>query len=187
MKWIPLACTLTLTLAATYAHGDCQQKLADVDKQLASANLEGMTQQQYAIIREQAAMLCNQGQEAMAMQFLSGIEQELTGSQGAQQSSSPGASSPTGPKISDDYLAGTWCAIVTQEQTEITFNRDGTYSACFHDSMQGRFGHCTRPRSTEQWFSSFKQARIVTDDEFALGNSTRSSTYRRGNCSEHGI
>lgn len=186
MKRIPLLLALCCGLATTYAHGDCQRKLTDVNSQLANANLEGIQLQQFTMLLDQAEMFCNQGQEAMAMQFLAGIEQELSGSQASGGGQQPSGSSSR-PTISDDYLAGTWCAIVTQEQTEITFKRDGTYSACFHDSMQGRFGHCTQARQTEQWLGSFKQVRIVGDNEFALGNSARSTTYKRGACSQHGI
>jgi len=182
VRRIYLASALAWALTALNAHGDCQQKLADVDSQLTSANLEGIALQQFTMIRDQAEMFCSQGQEAMAMQFLSGLEQELPGNEGANSTQQPSR-----PDISDDYLAGTWCAMVTQEQSQITFSRNGTYSACVHDSMQGRFGHCSRPGSTQQWLTSFKQARIIADDEFALGNSARSTTYKRGACSQHGI
>lgn len=186
MKRIYLSLLLAWALTAINAHGDCQQKLADVDRQLASANLESIALQQFTVIRDQAEMFCTQGQEALAMQFLTGLEQELPGNKGAYRKQQP-SSSRARPDISDQYLAGTWCAMVTQEQAQITFNRNGTYSACFHDSMEGRFGHCSRPESTERWLTGFKQARIIGDDEFALGNSARSTTYKRGECSQYGI
>lgn len=171
-------------LITEVGHAGCIQKLTDVDAQLAAAQLEGVALQQFTMLRDQAEVLCAQGQEALAMQFLTGLEQELPSSPGS--SKNPGAPS-SGKRISDDYLAGTWCAMVTQEQSEITFRAGGTYSACFHDSVQGRFGHCSRPTSTEQWLSSFKHAHVTGPDEFSLGNSARSTSYRRGMCSEHGI
>lgn len=186
MRWITALLALCCAVAATQAHADCRGKLADVNRQLDAANLGGIELQQFTMLRDQAATLCNQGQEPLAMQFLVGLEQELArypGAKGKQQSQA----SSSGPPITYDYLAGTWCAMVTQEQSEITFTRDGTYSACFHDSMAGRFGHCTRPGKTEQWLGNYKEARIIGDNEFALGASDRSTTYRRGNCSEHGI
>jgi hypothetical protein len=184
MRQLSLAAALACALATTYAHGDCRHKLEQVDSQLESADLEGIARQQFTMIRDQAAMFCAQGQEAMAMQFLAGLEQELPAPDGSEDNH---RSSNSRPAISDKYLAGTWCAIVTQEQSQITFSRNGTYSACFHDSMQGRFGHCNREQSTEQWLSGFKQARIISDNEFALGNSARSTRYKRGECSQHGI
>lgn len=186
MKRTSLALALACTLATAHAYGDCQQKLADVDSQLESADLEGIALQQFTMIRNQAKMFCDQGQEAMAMQFLTGMEQELPTQQGSNNKQ-PSSGSGSSADISDNYLAGTWCAMVTQEQSQITFSSNGTYSACFHDSMQGRFGHCSRQQSTEQWLGNFKQARIIGDDEFALGNSARSTTYKRGECSQHGI
>ena len=179
-----MVAALMFGLIAEGAHAGCTQKLADVDAQLAAAALEGVALQQYTMLRDQAEMFCAQGQEAVSMQFLTGLEQELPG--GPASSPKPGAA-PSAGTISDDYLAGTWCAIVTQEQAEITFTPEGTYSACFHDSVQGRFGHCSRPDSTGQWLSGFKHARVVGPDEFSLGNSARSTSYKRGKCNEHGI
>ncbi len=180
------ALTLLSTIASSSALADCQAQLADVNARLASANLEGVALQQYSMIRDQAAMFCNQGQEAMAAQMLAALQQELPA--GNTVGDTPGPMESTGrQELTDDYLAGTWCAMVTQEQAQITFSAEGTYSACFHDSMQGRYGHCSRPRDTSDWLGSFKQARVVGPDEFALGNSARSTRYKRGDCASHGL
>jgi len=179
--------TLLLIFLSDTALADCRQKLADVDKQLAATELEGVALQQYTMLRNQAEILCSQGQEETAMLFLEGLEQELPQTDsGATQGTSQGISS-SGKQLNDEYLAGTWCAMVTQEQSQITFSKDGTYSACFHDSVQGRFGHCSRPGDTSGWLANFKDASIRGPDEFTLGNSARSTTYRRGDCSQHGI
>ena len=184
-----LACTapIVLTFSASIVHADCRQKLAEVDVQLAAADMESIALQQYAMIRDQAEMFCKQGQEAMAMQFLNGMQQELPDPDGAEATGTRTATASHRSELSDGYLAGTWCAMVTQEQAQITFSANGTYSACFHDSVQGRFGHCSRAQPTDAWLASFKQGQVVNSDEFALGNSARSTTYRRGDCSKHGI
>jgi hypothetical protein len=181
---LSMVAALMFGLITKGAHAECKQKLADVDAQLAAASLEGVALQQYSMLRNQAEMFCSQGQEALAMQFLTGLEQELPGSPGSSRKS---GGAPSGGSIGDEYLAGTWCAMVTQEQAEITFTPEGTYSACFHDSVQGRFGHCSKSASTGQWLSGFKHARVVGPDEFSLGNSVRSTSYKRGRCNEHGI
>lgn len=178
------ASAMVIGLSSGGIHAGCIEKLADVDAQLAAAALEGLALQQFTMLRDQAEVLCVQGQEPLAMQFLTGLEQELPGGSGSSQI--PGDPS-SGRALNDDYLAGTWCAMVTQEQSEVTFSPDGTYSACFHDSVQGRFGHCSRPGSTQQWLSNFKVATVNGPDEFALGNSARSTSYKRGKCNEHGM
>lgn len=181
---LSMVAAVVIGLTTGSVHAGCIQKLAEVDTQLATAALEGLALQQFTMIRDQAEMFCTQGQEALAMQFLSGLEQELSDNPGTAHK--PAVQS-SGRAISDDYLAGTWCAMVTQEQAQITFKSNGTYSVCLHDSVQGRFGHCSRPDSTGQWLSSFKQANVIGPDEFSLGNSARSTRYKRGKCSEHGI
>lgn len=184
-----LACNapIVLMFSASIAHAECRQKLAEVDAQLAAADMDGIALQQFNMIRDQAEMFCKQGQEAMAMQFLNGMQQELPNPGGAEATGTRTATASNKSELSNGYLAGTWCAIVTQEQAQITFFADGTYSACFHDSVQGRFGHCSSAQQTDDWLANFKQAHAVNADEFALGNSARSTTYRRGDCRKHGI
>ena len=178
-----------IILLPSAVYGDCRQQLADIDAQMADTDLDPGVLGGIQMLRDQGAALCDQGNEEMANQMLAMVAMSLPKTK-SQVSAEQTANTESKAGITDDFLTGTWCAIVKQENTQYIFTSDGSYQACVHDSMAGRYGHCSRPRPTSEWLAKFPRAQVVEQDTLVLGGKSGGgdySTFKRGECTLYGL
>jgi hypothetical protein len=176
-----------VTHLPAWAQDECKAQLAEVDARLASADL-GPSNAGLQQMRDQAAALCEQGQDAMALQLLSLFNLSLPPTQ-TEQSSVKQADEDSKAMLTDKFLAGTWCSMTGEERSQLVFNLDGTYRYCLHDSMLGPYGKCSRnAESTRDWLARYPHAQTVEQDTLVLGGKRGfgDSTFKRGECTLYG-
>ncbi len=141
-----LAAAVTVAAFAPLpAHAGCEEKVAEIDAWLADTDVDPNTLSGVQMMRDQGAAMCAQGNEAAAMQMLGMVALALPQTK-SQVAAEQQVNAESKAKITDQFLAGTWCAIVDQEHSQYIFPADGTYRACVHDSMAGPYGHCMPPQ-----------------------------------------
>lgn len=185
-RFAPLVALLLMTIAINPLTADaaCQEKLAEIDARISEAELgpaaAGINQ-----MRDQAASMCDQGQESTAMQILGLLEMSLPPSQ-AQSSAIRQANADSKAALTDEFLEGTWCSMTGEERSQLVFSRNGTYRFCVHDAILGPYGKCSRrPESTKDWLARFERAATVEQDTMVLGD-RGTLTFKRGECSRYG-
>lgn len=190
VKSVPslVAAITTVIFIPQAALGDCRQQLVQIDAALAETELDPSVLGGLQMFRDQGAAMCAQGNEATATQMLDMVAMSLpkTRSELAAEEKFDAASKA---KITNEYLAGTWCAIVEQEQSQYIFTASGNYQGCVHDSMAGRYGHCSRPKPTSEWLARFPLAQTVEENTMVLGGKSGGgnySTFKRGECILYG-
>jgi hypothetical protein len=178
------------SLFSFQAQAGCKDKLAEVDARMADSELADPTGAGAGakMMRDNAATMCAQGNEAAAMQVLGMLDMMVpqTKTEAANQAAADEGSKAA---LTSEFLAGTWCAIVDQEHAQYVFSKDGTYRACIHDSVAGRYGYCMKAKSTAEWLGGFPRAQTVEQDTIVLGGRSGSndySTFKRGECSKYG-
>jgi hypothetical protein len=182
------AATVVAALVSTPAHAGCQEKVAEIDARLADTDIDPNTRSGVQMMRDQGAAMCAQGNEAAAMQMLGMVALALPQTK-SQVAAEQQVNAESKANITDQFLAGTWCAIVDQEHSQYIFSADGTYRACVHDSMAGPYGHCMPPQPTSKWLAKYKHAKTVEQDTLVLGGNTSRndySTFKRGECNLYG-
>jgi hypothetical protein len=175
-------------LAPLPAHAGCKEKVAEIDAWVADIDIDSNTLAGVKMMRDQGAAMCAQGNEAASMQLLEMVAVALPQTK-SQVTAEQKANVNSKAKITDKFLAGTWCAIVDQEHSQYIFSVDGTYRACVHDSMAGPYGHCMPPQSTSEWLAKYKLAKTVEQNALVLGGNTSRNdyaTFKRGECKLYG-
>ncbi len=166
----------------------CKEKLAEVDARLAVADL-GPTGAGLRQMRDQAATMCRQGEDAMALQILGLLDMSLPATQ-SERAIAAQADRESKAALTNEFLAGTWCSMTGEERSQLVFNVNGTYRYCLHDAVQGPYGACSRePRSTAEWLARYPRAKTVERDLIVIGGKggrNAYSTFRRGACSRYG-
>lgn len=109
---------------SAWAEGDCHAGLAAVDARLASSQL-GPTGAALKQMRDQAASMCNQGQDAMANQLLAMLSMSLPPSE-SEVAAANTADEDSKALLTNDFLAGEWCSMTGEERSQLVFNVDGT-------------------------------------------------------------
>jgi hypothetical protein len=190
VRIVVVALTTCASLFSFQAQAGCQEKLAEVDARIADSDLADPAGPGAGakMMRDNAATMCAQGNEATAMQVLGMVEMMVpqTKTEAANQAV---ADEDSKAPLTNEFLAGTWCAIVDQEHSQYVFSKDGSYQACIHDSVAGRYGNCMPAKQTADWLGRFKRAQTVEQDTIVLGGNSGSrdySTFKRGECSRYG-
>ena len=178
------------SLFSFQAQAGCKEKLAEVDARIADSDLADPTGPAAGakMMRDNAATMCDQGNEATAMQVLGMLDMMVPQTK-TEAAAQVRADEESKAPLTSEFLAGTWCAIVDQEHSQYVFSKDGTYQACIHDSVAGRYGRCIRAEQTSEWLGRFRRAKTIEQDTIVLGGNTSStdySTFKRGECSKYG-
>ena len=169
------------------AEAGCRDELAKVDARLATADL-GPTAAALRQMRDQAATLCGQGQEAMASQILGILEASLPATE-AETAAKQQADADSKAALTDGFLAGVWCSMTGEERSQLVFSEDGTYRFCLNDTVLGPYGRCSpEPLSTADWLAGYPRAKSVERDTIVLSGRGRHQdfTFKRGACSRYG-
>jgi hypothetical protein len=168
----------------------CKEKLAEVDQRMASPQMDVNQRNAVQMFRDQAAGMCDQGHDASAMQTLGIIEMMLPPSQAqqAQAAADKDADGLTKARLTNEFLAGTWCSMSGEERVQLVFSADGTYQPCFPSSATQSYGQCIASKSTAEWLNGFERDDSSDQDQMSLGSRRRpgSMVYKRGECKVHG-
>ena len=131
--------------------------------------------------------MCDQGNEAAAMQHLGMLEMMLPPPQAEVQAKQQ-ADADTLKPLTDEFMVGRWCSMTGDERAELQFSADGTYVPCFPDSM-ARDYVCLSSRDKEptaDWVARHQSASSIEQDTivFADKRGRPAMTYKRGRCSQ---
>ena len=189
-KSIVTAIVLMVALLPLQATAGCKEKLAEVDQRMASPQMDANQRNAVQMFRDQAAGMCDQGNDATAMQTLGLIEMMLPPSQAQQEQAVADreADELTKARLGNEFLEGVWCSMSGEERVQLVFAANGTYQPCFPDSMAQGYGQCGSSQSTEEWLDEYERDESLDRDEIALGSRRYpgSMVFKRGECKLHG-
>jgi len=180
-----------LLLAALFplqAQAACKEKIAELDQRIAGPELDANLRNGVKMFRDGAATMCEQGNEAAAMQQLGMLEMMLPPPQAEVQAKQQ-ADADTLKPLTDEFMAGRWCSMIGEERAELDFSADGTYVPCFPDSMAQDYV-CLSSRDQEptaEWVAKHSSAYSIERETIVFGDKRGrpSMTYKRGRCSQH--
>ena len=115
-------------------HAACNEKIAEIDQRVAGPEVDSNMRNALKMIRDQAALGCDQGNDAPAMQQL-GILEMMLPPQQAEVQAKQQADADTLKPLTDEFMVGSWCSMTGEERVELDFSADGTFVPCFPDSV----------------------------------------------------
>jgi hypothetical protein len=184
------AATLMIMLLSLQAGADCKEKLAELDLRMASPQIDSNQRNAMQMFRDQAARMCDQGNDATAMQTLGILEMMLPPSQEQQQQAATAreADEKTKSRLNDQFLEGVWCSMTGEERAQLVFSANGSYRPCFPSSGTGGYGQCVTERSTAEWLAGYDFDKSLDPNRIELGSRQHpgSMVYLRGECASHG-
>jgi len=128
------ACLAILTMAlpvAAESGASCQERLAEIDASIASADVAPQMRATLRSFRDRAAEKCAAGQEKSALAALKPVEMLLQQHAHASSERAAAAAQMTESQaqLTPGYLEGEWCATQKQnnERGRYVFAADGTY------------------------------------------------------------
>jgi hypothetical protein len=184
-KLLLAAAVLLTATMPLQAQADCKKKLAEVDQRMASPQMAANQRNAVQQFRDRAAQMCNQGNDATAMQTLGIIEMMLPPSQAQQERAAAAkqVDERTKSRLTNKFLQGVWCSVSGEERAQLVFAANGTYRACFPNSATRSYGSCTRSKATAKWIENSGRVESLEQDRMVIA---RRETYKRGDCSRHG-
>ena len=184
------AVALMITSLSLQARADCKEKLAELDQRMASPQVDSNQRNAMQMFRDQAAAMCDQGNDATAMQTLGILEMMLPPSQEQQQQAAAAreADEKTKSRLSDQFLEGIWCSMTGEERVQLVFSANGSYRPCFPSTGTQGYGQCVTERSTAEWLAGYDYDKSLDPDRIELGSRRHpgSMVYKRGECALHG-
>ena len=184
-KSFPMIFILSASMMPLSTLAACKEKLAEVDRRIADSELDVNLRTAVQQFRDHAAAMCQQGNDATAVQTLSYVEMMLPPTQ-AQVQAEQQVQAEKRSRLTPEFLAGNWCSMTGEERSQLVFAPDGTSKACIHDSAYGAYGKCFDYKSIAEWVDGYKGVQSVEQDEIALGKPNDFSVFKRGECSRYG-
>jgi hypothetical protein len=165
---------------------DCNDELTNLDQRIADTEMDVNLRNAIMQFRDQAAALCDQGNDAAATQMLGLVKMTLPPAQ-AEIAAKKESDIESKSRLTNEFLKGTWCSMTGEERSQLVFAADGTSKACLHDSVLGPYGHCFKYQSTTEWLSGHERADIVEQNQIVFSSKHRGqSIFKRGECKLHG-
>jgi hypothetical protein len=182
------AAALPMQLSVAVAGADCMSRVADIDQRLQSDQVPANQRVAIQQFRDQAADLCAKGAEPTAMQVLDMLDMMLPAmpAEATAAENAPGSGEGSKARLSDAFLAGTWCSMTGEERVQLVFSADGTYRPCFPAGGQG-YVNCGPGKSTDDWVASWADDKSQDPNEMVLATARgRPMVFKRGACTAHG-
>lgn len=169
------------------AQAACKEKIAELDLRIAGPEVDANTRNALKMFRDGAADMCDQGNEATAMQQLGIMEMMLPPLQAEVQAKQQADANTLKP-LTDEFMVGRWCSMTGEERVELEFSSDGTYVPCFPNSMAQDYV-CQSSRDKEptaDWVAKHPSAFSIEQDTvvFADKRGRPGMTFKRGRCSQ---
>jgi hypothetical protein len=182
-----------IALLSFQLQADCNDELTNLDQRIADTELDVNLRNAVLQFRNQAAAMCDQGNDAAATQMLGIVTMMLPPAQ-AEIAADKESDIESKSRLTNEFLKGTWCSMTGEERSQLVFAADGTSKACLHDSALGPYGHCFKFKSTTEWLSGYERADSVEQNQIVFSSKRKGqsklrgdqSIFKRGECKLHG-
>jgi len=184
-KLMPAIAALSALLVPLQSFATCKEKIAEVDERIADPELDTNLRNAVKQFRDNAVSMCDQGNDATAMQVLGYVEMMLPPPR-AEVEAAKQADTASKAHLTNEYLEGVWCSMTGEERSQLVFAADGSSRACFSDSMLGAYGKCVDYEPAAEWIGGFDRVEGAEQDRIVFVGNGGQSVYMRGECKLHG-
>lgn len=179
-KKIPLILIVFFLISPLIAKASCSGKLGELDRRLAAdRNPNNNEQIIFESMRDQAASLCESGQDQLAGQMIDGLLQRLSpvDSAAAETQKLPKS------KLATPYLEGVWCTSwdKSPERAQYLFAADGSFKI---GMLAGsRYSYMVNKPNLKAFYQRFEKLKSMDDEMFVVVNEhDEEIRYQRGSC-----